>query len=101
MPTLQKKIGSLGAKLRPFPVGKGADLSAVRQDLAAQRHVAPVTDWIWRDRRRGSFGGRAAAAPGTRWRRTGAGFVAATVCVYRLARAICVAGQFPIEMRMA
>ena len=98
MPVLQKEIGSSGAKLRALLVGPGADLSAVRQDLATQHHVAPVADWIWRDCRGVFFDHSAAAAPGTRWDHSGAGFVAAAVCFYRLARDICVAGEFSVTM---
>ena len=94
MPTLQKTIDSPGAKFRPLSVGKGADLSAVRQDLATQHHVAPGAHWIFIDC-------SAALAPGARRGHSGTAVVAAAVCVHRLARNICVAGQFSVEMRIA
>src|SRR6266404_6167972 len=101
MPTLQKTIGSAGAKLRPLFVGTGADLSAVRQDLAAQYHVAPIADRSGCDRRGGAFARSVALVPGARWRDPGADFMAAGVRVCRVARDVCVAGKFSIEMRMA
>lgn len=101
MPTLQKTIDSPGAKFRPLSVGKGADLSAVRQNLATQHHVAPGSHWIWRDRRGVFIDCSAALAPGARRGHSGTAVVAAAVCVHRLARNICVAGQFSVEMRIA
>src|ERR1039457_6427330 len=101
MPTLQKTIGSPGAKFHPLSVGKGAALSAVRQDLATQHHVASVVDWIWRDRRDAFFGRSATLAHRAGGRYFGADFVAAAVCVYLLACNVCVAGQFSVEMRTA
>ena len=101
MPTLQEKISSPGTWLRPFPMGKGADLPAVRQDLATQCHVAAVADCVWRDRRGAPFGRSTTLAPRARWRHFGAGLVAAAVCVHFLARNVCIAGQFSVEMRIA
>src|ERR1035437_9980121 len=101
MPPLQETIGSTGAKLRPLSVGKGADLPAVRQDLAAQRHVAANVGRIRRDCRRGAFVRSVALVPGARWRDPGGGVVAAGVRVYCVARHVCDAGKFSIEMRMA
>ena len=101
MPTLQKTIGSPGAWLRPFLVGKGADMPAVRQDLAAQHYVASVTDRN-RCNCRGDFiGGIATLAPWDGWHYFGAGVVAAAVCIHLLARNVCVAGEFSVEMRIA
>jgi hypothetical protein len=101
MPILQKEIDSPGAKLRALFVGKGKNLSAMRQDLATWCHAAAIANWIWRHRRGGFFNSGSALAPRARWRGFGVDVVPAAVHICGLARNVCVAGQFSVEMRIA
>jgi hypothetical protein len=101
MPILQKEIDSPGAKFCALLVGKGADLSALRQNLATQCRTATVADWIWGDRWYNFFDAGKVLASGARWRGFGADAVRAAICLYRLACNVCIVGKFSVEMRIA